>query len=809
MDLQKIEDSYKSIPYQQKPEILTVQEWQVALRRQYAERHPFVVDNLGNHPVFSDFRVTNPENNSNYKVAIRSGNYDLNFCECMDFKTNGLGTCKHIEAILLKINENPSHKHILECHFQPNYSSVHLKYGMVREVKLRIGYEFEKEFIALAKEYCDDNFAFRKEAFDHFETFIEKAKSIHQSFRCYPDAMEFILSERTRTKRMQTISTDRDIFSDLVKTTLYDYQKQGVSFAMQAGRSLLADDMGLGKTIQALATAQLMKRECSITNVLIICPTSLKYQWKSEIEKFTGETVCVIEGNALKRASQYEADDSFYTIVSYNVVLTDLEKVNQRQPDLVILDEAQRIKNFKSKISRQVKLIKSQYAIVLTGTPLENKLEDLYSIMQFVDSFSLGPFYQFIAGHQIKDENGKTIGYSGLHEIGKTLSNVLLRRTRSQVLDQLPERTIKNLFVPITNRQMQIHDDCKCDVAKLIEKWKRTGTLAELDRHVLIMQLNAMRMVCDSSYLIDQKTHHDTKIEETMSIVDELILQGTEKAVIFSQWERMTRLIAVELDKRNINYQYLHGNVPGKDRGKLLDVFTKDATCKVFLSTDAGSVGLNLQVASLIINLDIPWSPAVLEQRISRIHRLGQKNRITVINLIAAGTIEQRMLDVIAFKDSLAKGVLDNGDDCVFMGESRFKSFIGEIEKIIDTTTISKSVSVSVDDLEQQEINTGLKNNEPFQLHLFDDYEPIEPQIKEQSIIQDEISDFIEMGIHFFNRYAAILSDEQKCNELLKSITETDSLTGRTYLKIPLSDDHVQKKGIALFAAIIENTLKQ
>jgi len=803
MNYQKIEESYKTVPYQHKPEYLTATEWQIALRRQFAEKHPFVVENIGNHPVFSDFRVSNPENKSNYKVAIRSGNYDLNFCECMDFKTNGLGTCKHIEAILLKINENPSHKHILECQFQPNYSSVHLKYGEVREVKFRIGYENEDAFRALAKEYFDDALTLKIDAFSQFESFVEKALAIHSSFRCYSDAMEFILSERSREKRQQTISEIDDIFTTLVKTELYDYQKQGIQFAMQAGRSLLADDMGLGKTIQAIATAQLLKRECGISKVLVVCPTSLKYQWKSEIEKFTNETVCVIEGNASKRTLQYTENESFYVIVSYSVLLTDLEKVNQLGADFVILDEAQRIKNFKSKIAKQVKQIESQFAMVLTGTPLENKLEDLYSIMQFVDSYSLGPFYKFISSHQIKDENGKTIGYSGLHEIGKTLSNVLLRRTRTQVLDQLPERTVKNLLIPITNKQMQLHDDSKCEVAKLIEKWKRSGTLAEIDRHRLISQLNSMRMVCDSTYLLDQKTRHETKVEEVMNMVDEMIVQGSEKAVIFSQWERMTRLIAVELDNRNINYQYLHGNVPSKDRGELLKVFTNDKSCKVFLSTDAGSVGLNLQVASLLINLDIPWSPAVLEQRISRIHRLGQKNHITVVNLIAAGTIEQRMLDVIAFKDSLAKGVLDNGDDSVFMGESRFKTFIGEIEKIIDTTTVSQSESVSQDDIEQQEISVEDKTNEPLQLHLFDDEESTEVNAKDLADSKIEIEECLESGIVFFDRFAEIIADETKLDLLLKQITEIDSLTGQHFVRIPIPDEQSHKKGLALLASFI------
>jgi superfamily II DNA/RNA helicase len=270
----------------------------------------------------------------------------------------------------------------------------------------------------------------------------------------------------------------------------------------------------------------------------------------------------------------------------------------------------------------------------------------------------------------------------------------------------------------------------------------------------------------------------------------------------------MTRLIALELDNRNINYRYLHGAVPGKDRGKLLTDFTNDASCKVFLSTDAGSVGLNLQTASLLINLDIPWSPAVLEQRISRIHRLGQKKPITVINLVAAGTIEQRMLDVIAFKDSLAKGVLDNGDDSVFMGESRFKTFIGEIEKIIDTTSVGSAESVSPDEIEAHESTLPHKPNEPMQLHLFDDDESEDSQTDAVAETNGEMNELLHAGISFFDQFANIISDSNKLDSFLQTITETDAATGQSFLKIPLSDQQSHKKGLALMAAFLSNISK-
>ena len=167
-----------------------------------------------------------------------------------------------------------------------------------------------------------------------------------------------------------------------------------------------------------------------------------------------------------------------------------------------------------------------------------------------------------------------------------------------------------------------------------------------------------MRMICDSSYILDQKTRYDTKVDECVNIICDIISEEGEKVVVFSQWERMTRLIAKELEAREIGFEYLHGGVPSEKRKHLVDNFTNDPASRVFLSTDAGSTGLNLQVAATIINIDLPWNPAVLEQRIGRIYRLGQQNNIQVINLVAPHSIEESMVGKLRFKTSMFEGVL-------------------------------------------------------------------------------------------------------------------------------------------------------
>ena len=254
----------------------------------------------------------------------------------------------------------------------------------------------------------------------------------------------------------------------------------------------------------------------------------------------------------------------------------------------------------------------------------------------------------------------------------------MIRRRKKEVAKQLPPRIDKNLLVPMTAQQTALHNGYSNDLAQLVAKWRRHGFLSEKDRQRLMIFLMMMRMSCNSTFLVDQKTRHDTKIDELFYLLEERLADREEKVVIFSQWERMTRIVAKELEERGIEFANLHGGVPSKKRGALLERFREDDDCRIFLSTDAGGVGLNLQRASLVINLDLPWNPAILEQRIARVHRLGQTRGVQVINLISEGTIEHRMVHTLRFKSSLAEAVLDTAVDSVFMSDRKFGSFMAE-----------------------------------------------------------------------------------------------------------------------------------
>jgi len=663
-----------------KPADMGLEEWQVALRQQQAQRERFTISELS--PQFSpgEYQVRNPRTRSQYKVIYRGAYSPWNYCSCPDFRTSGLGTCKHVEAVKLWLQAEGKEPH----QEVPDYTSIYVDYRGERSIRIRFGEAHRKELTALAQGYFDQAFVLRPEAYATFDTFIEKARTIDPTLRCYPDALEMVINERERLQRatlIEEVYTDETLDALLTKN-LYPYQKEGVRFAFKAGKAIIADEMGLGKTVQAICCAEIYLREKMAESVLIVCPTSLKYQWKSEIEHFTGkEDVLIVEGYASRRLELYKASAP-YKIVSYQSLLGDIKSLNRLSTDLLIVDEVQRLKNWNTQLAWAVRRIDAHYSVLLSGTPLENNLDELVSIVQLADPYCLSPLYRFRYDHIVTDSvSGKAVGYKNLNNIKEQLKDTLIRRTKQSVQLQLPKRTDQFLLLPMTPQQSSRHEELRAAVARLVSKWSRTHSLSEEERRRLLLMLSQMRMLADSTFILNQdlENRHDVKISEAMNILDDALNGGTAKVVVFSEWERMLRLLAMELDAADIRYEFLHGSVPSQKRSELIEHFTNDDDCRIFLSTDAGSTGLNLQVASILINLDLPWNPAILEQRIGRIYRIGQETPIQVMSLVAKGSIEESMIDRLKFKRSMFEGALDGGDDTIFLSEDRFKGFMSEI----------------------------------------------------------------------------------------------------------------------------------
>jgi superfamily II DNA or RNA helicase len=671
------------------PVHLAPADWQRALRRQFGRDQSFLLENRGNQPFFSEFRVSNPQSKTGYHVAIRGLNAGDNYCSCPDYATNELGTCKHIEFVLARLEKKGGAKAAFARGWRPTFSEIYLRNDGARAVYFRAGSDCPPAVTKAAARVFDASRGgvLPEERFGELEYFLAIAAKSGHELRAYDDALDFVAGRRDAARRAESLdrvfprgASDRKL-KKLLQAPLYPYQAEGALFAVRAGRALIGDEMGLGKTIQAIAATEILARHFGVSRVLVVCPTSLKYQWQSEISRFSGRAARVMAGGRAQRQKDFGAED-FCKITNYEKLKPDLDLIAEWAPELVIVDEAQRIKNWNTIAARALKRIDSPYALVLTGTPLENKLEELISIVQFVDQYRLGPTWKLLHEHQVKDEFGRVTGYAGLEEIGQTLAPILIRRRRSEVLTQLPSRTDQNLLVPMTELQMVHHQENADIVAKIVARWRRTKFLSETDQRRLTCALQNMRMSCNSTYLLDQETDHGVKADELAALLDGVFVQPDAKAVVFSQWTRTHDIVIRRLEDRGIGYVSFHGGVPSERRPALVERFRADPHCRVFLSTDAGAAGLNLQHASTLVNMDLPWNPALLEQRIGRIHRMGQERPVQIVNFVAKGTIEEGMLSVLAFKRSLSAGILDGGQSEISLGGSRLSRFMKDVESV-------------------------------------------------------------------------------------------------------------------------------
>jgi len=358
------------------------------------------------------------------------------------------------------------------------------------------------------------------------------------------------------------------------------------------------------------------------------------------------------------------------------------------------------------------------------------------------------------------------------------LESILIRRTKNEVLRELPERLDKNYFVPMTTEQMKYHEENGETVARIVAKWRKFGFLSETDQRILMIALQNMRMSCNSTYLLDKKTDFGVKADELISVLKEVFEQPDSKVVIFSQWIGTHEILLDRLKSSKYNYVLFHGSIPGVKRKDLINQFKTDPDCQVFLSTDAGGVGLNLQNASTVINMDLPWNPAVLEQRIGRIHRLGQHKPVRVVNFVAQGTIEHGMLSLLSFKQSLFSGVLDKGADEVFLGGTRLKRFMESVDEA--TSAIPESMP-------QQSETNG--NGDGTEQEI-----AVETKSKEvpQAVQQQNWSDIVSTGLSFLDKLGqTLLGQHNQLHEPISKIfsglkIETDKTTGQRLLSLPI-----------------------
>ncbi len=427
---------------------------------------------------------------------------------------------------------------------------------------------------------------------------------------------------------------------------------------------ILADDMGLGKTVQALSFLEYFRKEYGQLKALVVCPTTLIYNWENEIKKFTPKLTYRIHHGGLRTRSKEELVDHDITITTYGTLRSDIKLMMSVDFDYVILDESQAIKNPSSKVTKAACLLNAKNRLCMSGTPLQNNTFDIFAQMNFLNPGMLGTMEFF------RQEFAIPIDKFGEQERKEHLKKILypfiLRRTKEQVAKDLPEKQEMILFCEMEEQQRNIYDAYRNDFRNQILGTIETQGIQK-SQLTILQGLMKLRQICDSPAILNEPEkfeNHSIKLDELAREITENI--GNHKALIFSQFLGMLALIRAKLEELNVEYEYFDGSTSAPDREKAIQSFQNDETKRVFLiSLKAGGVGLNLTAADYVYIVDPWWNPAVEQQAIDRTHRIGQTKNIFAYRMICKDTIEDKILQLQEKKRALAKELI--ADDVTFV----------------------------------------------------------------------------------------------------------------------------------------------
>jgi superfamily II DNA or RNA helicase len=636
-------------------------------------------------------------------------------CSCPDFLRSSLGLCKHLLAVLEDIASKP--RGVERARRAATPDGAPLRWDPIRPLT------GEGDWLARIR-WMDGSPAPRLRRWLHpitgggFTTEVPEAPARRLELvnnllgvlgddHGEPALHALLLEDRQRTARAVQGGRDLHRLTQAIrslKQPLYPYQREAVERFLSNGRLLLADDMGLGKTAQAIAACHALWRAGRVRRGLVVVPAALKPQWLREWQLFTDAPAAVVDGNPAQRRGAFEACRRGFLVSNYEQLIRDLDLVRAWGPDLVVLDEAQRIKNWATKTALTVKQLDPPYRLVLTGTPMENRLDELASIVEWVDNLALEPKWRLVPWHTTPVDGRTEIGGARhLDTLRLRLAGCMVRRVRREVLSQLPARTDTRIPLEMTAEQVEEHDALNQPIAQILARARRRPlTQAEFLR--LMSLLTTQRIIAnglaqlrfeeiwpDLSRLprpteATLKGLASPKLLELRELIGQIVLDQERKVVVFSQWRRMLRLADWAtrdvLARGQVRAAFFTGDEGQKRRTQNIVEFHDDPACRVLFATDAGGVGLNLQhAASACINIELPWNPAVLEQRIGRIYRLGQRRPIDVYHLISEPGIESRIADLVGTKQALFVGLFDGTTDEVTF--ERSGSFLARIERLV------------------------------------------------------------------------------------------------------------------------------
>lgn len=489
-------------------------------------------------------------------------------------------------------------------------------------------------------------------------------------FNFHEDVLMEFEKTKEREKEIDIIRSNPGLYEG--KLPVYDFQKLGAMFMRSMNGSLLGDVPGLGKTIQTIAA---LEDEPSGPH-LIFCPASLKYSWAGEIKKWQPNVnALVIDGDKEQRLKLWSnltvrGNPQRYVIANYELLLRDFKEIAAVPWNTIVCDEATRISNPRAKTTKALKALQCKRKIALTGTPVSNSPVDIWSIVDWIQPGYLGNYTAFFNKYCIIDDFfdptwRKISGYKNLDVLSEKVGRVMLRRTKEEVLTDFPPKTVETIPVQLSDAEKDIYSVIKNQIFEDLQKLEIEGH----NLHVIPVKMLRLKQVTNDCRLVvsPEDAPPSSKLQALKDKLQDIVASG-EKAIVFTQFAEMAKLLRAELEE--YNPLLIYGDVSEKDRYLRVIDFNKNDTNHVLIMTEAGAYGLNLQRATYVFHYDAPWSIAKLMQREDRSHRIGQTKPVTVYNLVAKKTIDEYVHKVLHAKQRTSVDILSDDDRLQEMGLS-------------------------------------------------------------------------------------------------------------------------------------------
>jgi SNF2 family DNA or RNA helicase len=489
----------------------------------------------------------------------------------------------------------------------------------------------------------------------------------------YDDISDEQVKQELWEKKENLLNHDPNIDAGLpvpqeVDAQLRPYQVSGFQWLAYLSKvqwgGLLADDMGLGKTVQTLTFLQYYKQQHNRLHAIVVCPTTLLYNWENEIKKFTPSLTYLIHHTSSRTTKPDVLWQYNIIITTYGTLRSDIEMLMKLELDYCVLDESQAIKNPSSKVTKAAMLLHTKNKIALSGTPLQNNTFDLFAQINFLNPGMLGnkDFFKDNFATPIDKFQEQTTK----EHLRKLVFPFLLRRTKEQVAKDLPDKTEVTLYCEMGTQQRKIYDAYKNMYrARILGNIEQQGI--ESSQFAILQGLMKLRQICDSPAILKEDTkleNHSIKLDELVRELEENI--SNHKVLIFSQFLGMLQLIREKLTEHSISYEYFDGSYTSKQRDNAVTNFQNNDDCRAFLiSLKAGGTGLNLTAADYVYIVDPWWNPAVEQQAIDRTHRIGQTKNIIAYRFICKDTVEEKIVELKRKKNALVRELIADEDNFV------------------------------------------------------------------------------------------------------------------------------------------------